>query len=121
MDFGPHALRDAICSVLRVRPNEYNWSAYPNVWEEASGLVYTGPRFKFYDFLEKVRQGISGERSGQVSFKAHERGQKFDEVVNEFFADEGIGWQLIEGEIVTRGIGRRSRPTVHGAVEALVD
>lgn len=118
MDFGPHALRDAICSVLRVRPNEYNWSAYPNVWDEASGLVYGCEWFKFYDFLEKVRHGIVGPRNGQVSFKAIERGKQFDDAVNQFFVDEGIGCQLIEGEIVTRGT-ETFESNVHGAIEAL--
>jgi hypothetical protein len=54
MGYGPHALRDAICSVIHTRPDPGNWSEYPNVWGEVEGLVYNCEWFKFYDFLEKV-------------------------------------------------------------------
>src|ERR1035438_7699411 len=40
MGYGPHALRDAICSVIHTRPDPGNWSEYPNVWGEVEGLVY---------------------------------------------------------------------------------
>jgi len=32
MGLGPQALRDIACSLLHVRPDPFNWSAYPNVW-----------------------------------------------------------------------------------------
>lgn len=37
MGYGPYPLREAICSVLNVRPDPSNWSEYPNVWGEAEG------------------------------------------------------------------------------------
>jgi hypothetical protein len=118
MDFGPYPLRDAICSVLRVRPDPGNWSAYPNVWGEAENLVYGCEWFQFYDFVEKIREGISRQRSNEHQREANERGKRFEEALNEFFVDEGIGWQMIEGEIVTRGT-ETFESNVHGAVEAL--
>jgi hypothetical protein len=118
MDFGPQALRTTICAVLRVRPNEeYNWEV-DDVRREASALVYGCDWFKFYDFLEKVRQGVVGKHSGQIAFKSGARGQDFDEAVNEFFIDEGIGWQLTNGELVTRG-SETFESNVRGAVKAL--
>jgi hypothetical protein len=47
------------------------------------------------------------------------RAQQFRDTLNEFFVDEGIGWQMIEGEIVTRGT-EAFESNVHGAVDALV-
>ncbi len=32
LGLGPGGLRDIICSILHVRPNPSNWSAYPNIW-----------------------------------------------------------------------------------------
>jgi hypothetical protein len=112
-----HLLRDAICSVLRVRPG--NRSAYPDVWDEAEGLVYGCEWFHFYDFVEKVRHGISKPLgTSECEMEAPDRGKRFEEALNEFFIDEGIGWQMIEGEIVTRGT-ETFESNVHGAVEAL--
>ncbi len=116
MDYGPSALRDAICSVLRVRPNPNNWSAYPNIWEEAEGLVHGCDWFKFYDFVEKVYQGIFKRWSNYG--ETENRAEHFQNELNEFFVDEGIGWQLIEGEIVARGT-EAFESNVHGAVAAL--
>ena len=114
MGYGPYPLRDSICSVLRVRPDPGNWSAYPNVWDEAQGLVYGCEWFKFYDFVEKVYQSL-WNRTQEV---AEEEANSFQGAFNEFCVDEGIGWQMIGGEIVTRGT-EAFESNVHQAVEAL--
>ncbi len=118
MGYGPYPLRDAICSVLHVRPDPGNWSEYPNVWGEAEGFVYGCDWFHFYDFVEKVYSGIAARRSTEPAEAGAERGKRFETALNEFFFDEGIGWQMIEGEIVTRGT-ETFESNVHGAVEAL--
>lgn len=112
MGYGPYPLRDAICSVLRTRPDPSNWSEYPNVWGEAEGLAYGCEWFQFYDFMEKVYQGLARNTSEAAPDK------RFQEALNEFFIDEGIGWQMIDGEIVTRGT-ETFESNVHGAVEVL--
>ena len=118
MGYGPYPLRDAICSVLRIRPDPSNWSEYPNVWGEAEGLVYGCEWFKFYDFVEKVYDDLSKRRSNEMRKEAAERTRQFENVFNESCVDEGIGWQMIEGEIVTRGT-ETFESNIHGAVEAL--
>jgi len=118
MGFGPYPIRDEVCSVLRVRPNPGNWSEYPNVWGEAEGLVYGCEWFHFYDFIEKLYEGISKRRSNEDQETATDRGKRLETALNEFFVDEGIGWQLIEGEIVTRGT-EIFESNVHGASKAL--
>jgi hypothetical protein len=119
MGYGPHSLRDAVCSVLHTRPDPGNWSEYPNVWGEVEGLVYGCDWFKFYDFVEKVYQGVSKRwpNDGYYSKEA-QRAKHFQDALNEFFIDEGIGWQMIEGEIVTRGT-ETFESNVHGAVAVL--
>ena len=118
MGYRPYSLRDAICSVLHVRPDPGNWSEYPNVWSEAEGLVYGCEWFHFYDFVEKLHQMVSVRRSTEYPETAAERGKSFETTLNEFLVDEGIGWQIIEGEVVTRGT-ETFESNVHGAVEAL--
>src|ERR1039458_1140169 len=114
--YGPSALRDAICAVLHVRPDPSNWSEYPNVWCEVEGLVYECDWFKFYDFLERVYHGLSKRWSNYG--EADNPAKHFQAALNEFFVDEGIGWQMIDGEIVTRGT-EAFESNVQGAVNAL--
>jgi hypothetical protein len=41
--FGPSSLRKLICRMLRVPPEESNWSEYPNIDYEVRGHVDTMP------------------------------------------------------------------------------
>jgi hypothetical protein len=121
LDVSPSPLRDIICLVLRQRPDPNNWSEYPNIQFEMEQLVYGCEWFKFYDFVEALYSHIAkpAEASSRKSRQdaAHSAVQ-FEESVNEFMVDEGIGWQLIGGEMVTRGT-ETFESNVHGAVEAL--
>jgi hypothetical protein len=116
--YGPSAIRDFICSVLHVRPDPGNWSEYPNIWSEAEGLVYGCDWFKFYDFVEKLHQALSKGWANDRQNQGAQRAKGFEDSINEFFVDEGIGWQMIDGELVTRGT-ETFESNVHGAVEAL--
>lgn len=133
--FGPSALRSVVCRVLRVRPEPSNWSEYPNVWGEVEYLVYGCEWFRVYDIIEAIYAAMreSDDRRNVPDGTA----TKFAEKINEFLVDEGIGWQLVEGQVVTRGaegfesvvtdagaaLAQSGRPTaaghVHDALQAL--
>jgi AbiJ N-terminal domain 4 len=112
--YGPSDVRNLICSVLHRRPDPNNWSEYPNVWGEAQELAYGCEWFKFYDFVEEICRSLANS----TAENAQERSAQFQDALNEFFVDEGIGWQMVDGEIVTRGT-ETFESSVHGAVEAL--
>jgi hypothetical protein len=119
LKYGPSSIRDTICSVLHVRPDPSNWSEYPNVWSEAQDHVYGCEWFKFYNFVEKVYSDLAKRwPNDSYSKTAEERARQFEDALNEFFLDEGIGWQMMGGEIVTRGT-ETFESNVHGAIEAL--
>jgi hypothetical protein len=83
--------------------------------------------FKVYDIIEALQARFAGTQAAQP----------FAEALNEFFIEEGIGWQLVDGKIVTRGteafeavvtnatsaLATSQRPTaaghLHEALEAL--
>jgi hypothetical protein len=91
----PTAMRRTICAILLVRPDPSNWSDYPNVWEEVNALVEDCPWFKVYDIAE-----------GLYTAFAHydpDRASEFQDRLNELFRENGIGWQMTEGQIVYRG------------------
>jgi AbiJ N-terminal domain 4 len=85
--------------VLRKAPDEGNWSEYPNIWGEVQGLMYGCDWFKVYDAIEEL----------YAKLRKHDRssgdadGAQFEKELNEFFVEEGIGWQLVDGQNVTRG------------------
>ena len=114
MGFAPSDIRIWICSILHVRPDPSNWSEYPNVWGEVQDLVYGCDWFKFYDFVEEVYRRLSGG-TGE---NALARPAQFQGELNEFFIDEGIGWQMVGGQIVTRGT-ETFESVVHEAAETL--
>ncbi len=99
LDWGPSNLRTIVCRVLRVPPDESNWSEYPNVWGEVQRLVYGCDWFRVYDIIEGMcSRFLKNDREHGLSDAA-----QFSDALNGFFVEEGIGWQLTNGVIVTRG------------------
>ncbi len=132
LGWGPSALRNVVCKVLRVRPDPSNWSEYPNVWNEVEDLVYRCDWFKVYDIIEALYDSFADHDRSKGAGDA----QRFADGINAFFIEEGIGWQLADGEIVTRGtetfesvvkeatkaLEESGRPTAAGHIhEALED
>lgn len=91
----PTEMRRVVCGVLLVRPNPSNWSNYPNVWYEVNNLIADCAWFKVYDITEVL----------YTEFSAHlpEQAQNFEHRLNQFFRENGIGWQMTDGQIVFRG------------------
>ena len=95
----PSFLRGIICRVLRVRPDANNWSEYPKIWGEIENLMYSCAWFKVYDIIEEFYAGwaVSDNQTGGRNASV------FADELNDFFVQEGIGWQLIDGQVLTRG------------------
>jgi AbiJ N-terminal domain 4 len=99
LGWAPSSLRTILCRVLRVPPDSGNWSEYPNIWGEVESLMYRCDWYKVYDIIEAMYANFA-------KHDAQNRQQdavQFAEAVNGFFEEEGIGWQLVDGRIITRG------------------
>ena len=103
----PTAMRRTVCQVLLVRPDPSNWSEYPNVWEEVNGLIEDCPWYKVYDIAEALHAALS----------AHfpDRAEAFQDRMNQYFGENGIGWQMTDGRIVYRGSEAFSETTREAA------
>ena len=91
----PGAIRGAICAVLLVRPDPSNWSEYPNIWDEANDLIESCPWFKVYDTAEAIHAAFAARYSDGAD--------NFQDRLNGYFRENGIGWQMTNGRIVYRG------------------
>jgi AbiJ N-terminal domain 4 len=90
----PSAIRRVICQVLLVPHNPSNWSEYPNIWEEVNGLIDDCEWFKVYDIAEGLYDAFARRKEGPGEFQDR---------LNQFFLEHGIGWQMVEGSITYRG------------------
>lgn len=96
LDLDPGTIRDVLCTVLRKMPDQSNWTAYPNVWDECQCLMNEAPWYKVYDFVEAIC------RSSAISHLPH-LSKRWEELINEYFGDAGVGWRLVSGQLESRG------------------
>lgn len=92
----PSPLRELVCNVLRTRPDQSNWSEFPNIDGEVQTLLDTCEWFRVYDIVEKIAQHMS---ETPYSYDA----EKFENEINEFCVDSGIGWKLVQAKLEARG------------------
>ena len=90
----PKALRDVVCGTLLVAPDTSNWST-ANVWGEVNYLVQDCEWFRVYEIAEAIYRRLNPPQPEQAHI--------FQDRLNNFFRERGIGWQMAEGQIVVRG------------------
>lgn len=95
----PDRLREVLYRVLRVPMKERYVLGHAKTGARNKSLIDTCDWFKVYDIIEALYAGFakSDERKGEDNASA------FADDINGFFIDEGIGWQIVEGKIITRG------------------
>ncbi len=86
----PSAMRKVLCGVLLIPPDRANWSEYPNIRQEVDWLMDRAPWYKVYDIA-------------QALYAATGAGDEFERRLNDFLVENGIGWELRDGEITSRG------------------
>jgi len=106
----PSTLRSIICRVLREPPDTNNWTEYPNVWNEVQDLIYGSEWHRVYDIIEAVYDFLK-----QCDLSA---ARTFEQSINDYFRENGVGWKLVDGITQTRG-EEAFEKTVATASEAL--
>jgi hypothetical protein len=114
LGWAPSSLRDVLCRVLHEVPDNNNWSEYPNIWDEVQRLIDGCEWFKVYDIIEALHaRFVRNDRENR-----QQDARRFADAINGFFLEKGIGWQLVNGEIITRG-NEAFESTVKTAVAVL--
>jgi hypothetical protein len=86
-------IRDAVYEGFGKRPPT-NWH-HQEAWEQVEHAVYECEWFRVYDSMESVDAYF--ERTNPKTAK------EFAKRLNDLFIEQGIGWQIVNGEVVTRG------------------
>jgi len=109
--FRPETLRPIVCRILRKRPDSNNWSEYPNIDDEIHNLVDDCQWYRVYDVVEGIYDTM-----GELPFSYEP--DKFEKEINDYFIENGIGWQLRKGGIEIRG-SELFEKVVHSAQDTL--
>ena len=91
LGYTPKQIRPVICQILRVAPDDDNWSEFPNIDMEIRELILNCDWYRVYDVIEALSRKF---QSGQVDFNSE---------INDFFLENGIGWKLENGRVIFRG------------------
>jgi hypothetical protein len=99
LGLGVHLQRQVLCRALRVPYSEELGRRRREEIEVEELMMNSCPWFKVYDIIEAFFASLAhyDEYSGEDHARA------FADEINEFFLDEGIGWQMVGGQVVTRG------------------
>lgn len=92
----PGRLRSVLCTVLRKLPDPGNWSDYPNVWDECQYLINSAPWYRVYDFAEALYRNLAESAEP-------EKADRWEELLNEYFVEAGVGWKMVNGLLESRG------------------
>lgn len=95
LGLSPSNARLETCGILLVRPDPSNWSEYPNIFGEVQYLVESAPWYRVYDIAEGFYD--------RLALSDWNRGQNFQNRLNELFREHGVGGEMLDGRIVARG------------------
>jgi hypothetical protein len=98
----PAYARPIVCKVLRKREDPSNWSDYPNVDGEVREKLEDAEWYEVYDVIEAFYRWMKNG-GGRQAWEPKPQPEHFEREINKFFRKEGIGWQLVQGEIQIRG------------------
>jgi len=105
-------LRSLICRVLYKRQDRNN-TEYDEIDEEIHQLIDKCEWYRVYEIIEGIAQHIS------ENYNLSKYEEEFENGINEYFYEKGIGWKLFEGMIEVRG-SESFEETVHTAESQLI-
>ena len=92
---GPSAIRGVICQVLLVPEDLDNWSSL-NIWAEVLRLIKEAEWYQVYDIAEALYSELILAFDPPLA-------DRFEQRLNDFLVENGIGWKLRDGQITRRG------------------
>jgi hypothetical protein len=114
MGYSAGYMRSIVIRVIATLPDQHG-SDDAGILAGLQALVESCEWFKVYDLIEAFHNFFLRQDS---RYAGGHLARDFAGAVNTFFIDSGIGWQLVDGEIVARG-NQAFEGTVKTAIAAL--
>lgn len=89
---GLKKIREIVCIVNKEAPDPNNWGENEFMNSEVQALIMDCPWYRIYDIIELFCIKMDIRRRAD-----------FEEEINEYFFEKGIGWKLNNGQIEIRG------------------
>lgn len=97
----PSSLRPIICRALNESPDSNNWTDYPNIDGEVRYLIGSCKWHKVYDIIERLYAHLI--KYSSQGRRAAPEADIFQNEINDYFLEKGIGWKLADGQVEMRG------------------
>ena len=85
-------IRSIVCKTINGAPDPNNWGENDYMYSEIQNLIDSCKWYRVYDIIENFFQELESSQN-----------KAFEDKINEFFYENGIGWKLEHGIIVSRG------------------
>jgi len=108
--------RRIICQVLRMRPDQNNWSESP-VSNEVDQLIHGLEWYEFYDLCERIARLAEIKDVGYISGTYE---SVFANKLNRLFQEESIGYHMIDSYIEKIG-GEEFKEAIETSLKLLQD
>lgn len=89
---GLKRIREIVCAATKEAPDSGNWSENDFMNNEIQSVVLNCSWHRIYDIIELFYNRIENSQRAQ-----------FEQEINDYFIEKGIGWKMICGKIETRG------------------
>lgn len=86
-------LRSILCTTAMISPDPSNWGENDYMKSEIESIIERCDWYRVYEIIE-----VAYERIIQEEYK-----EEFENNINEFFVENGIGWRMENGELLIRG------------------
>lgn len=86
-------LRSILCTTAMISPDPSNWGENDYMKSEIESIIERCDWFRVYEIIEVAYEEIVKE----------EYKEEFENNINEFFIEYGIGWRMENGELLIRG------------------
>lgn len=100
LELSPSDIRAVFCRVLNKNPDSNNWS-HSNVDNEIRWLIEDCEWHKVYDIIERMHAYLI--KTDQSSLDETPKADIFQNEINDYFLENGIGWKMVTGQIEMRG------------------
>jgi len=86
-------LRSILCTTAMISPDPSNWGENDYMKSEIESIIERCDWFRVYEIIEVAYEEIVKE----------EYKEEFENNINEFFIEYGIGWRMENGELLIKG------------------